>query len=147
MWELNSKKGWAQKHWCLRIVVLEKTLDSPLDSKEIQPVNPKRNQSWVFFGRTDAEAEALILWPPDARSWLIWKDHDAGKDWRQEEKGIIIREMQVKTTMRYHLSPVRMAIIKKSTNKCWTRCGEGNTPGKVSWYSHYGEQYGGSLQN
>ena len=73
--------------------MLEKTLESPLDNKEIQPVNPKGNQSWIFFGRTDAEAETPILWPPDAKSWLIWKDPDAGKDWGQEEKGMTEDEM------------------------------------------------------
>ena len=86
MWEFDSKESWAPKNWCFWTVVLEKTLESPLDCKKIQPVNPKGIQSWIFIGRTDAEAEALILWPPDAKSWLIWEDHDAGKDWRQEEK-------------------------------------------------------------
>ena len=88
MWELDYKESWAPKNWCFWTVVLEKTLESPLDCKEIQPVHPKGNQSWIFIGRTDAEAEAPILWPPDAKSWLIWKDPDAGKDWRQEEKGM-----------------------------------------------------------
>ena len=87
MWELSFKESWALKNWCFWTVVLEKTLESPLDSKEIQPVHPNGNQSWMFFGRTDAEAETPILWPPDAKNWLIWKDPDAGKDWRQEEKG------------------------------------------------------------
>ena len=87
MWELDYKESWALKNWCFWTVVLEKTLESPLDCKEIQPVHPKGNQSWVFIGRTDVEAETLILWPPDAESWLIWKDPDAGKDWGQEEKG------------------------------------------------------------
>ena len=87
MWELGHKEGRAPKNWCFRTVVLEKTLESPLDCKEIKPVNPKGNQSWVFIGRTDAEGETLILWPPDVKSWLIEKDPDAGKDWRQEEKG------------------------------------------------------------
>ena len=87
MWELDHEEGWALKNWCFWTVVLEKTLESPLDSKEIKPVNPKANQSWIFIGRTDAEAEAPILWPPDAKSWLIRKDPNAGKDWRQEEKG------------------------------------------------------------
>ena len=81
------KKGWATKNWCFWTVVLEKTLESPLDCKEIQSVHPKGNQSWIFIGRTDAEAETLILWQPDAKNWLIWKDPDAEKDWRQEEKG------------------------------------------------------------
>ena len=87
MWELDYKESWVPKNWCFLTVVLEKTLESPLDSKEIQPVNPKGNQSWIFTGRTDTEAEALILWPHDAKNWLIWKVPDAGKDWRQEEKG------------------------------------------------------------
>jgi len=85
MWELDNKKGWSLKNWCLQTVVLEKTLDSPLDSKEIKPVNPRGNQPWVFIVRTDAEAEVSILWPPDAKSQLIRKDPDAGKDWRQEK--------------------------------------------------------------
>ena len=86
MWELDHKEGWVPKKWCFWIVVLEKTLESPLDSKEIKPVNPKGNQSWIFIGRTDPEAEALILWPPDAKSQLTGKDPNAGKDWGQEEK-------------------------------------------------------------
>ena len=93
MWELEHKESWAPKNWCFWIVVLEKTLESPLDCKEIQPVHPKGDQSWVFIGRTDVEAETPILWPPDAKDWLIWKDSDAGKDWRQEEKGTTEEEM------------------------------------------------------
>ena len=85
---LDYKESWAPKNWCFWPVVLEKTLESPLDCKEIQPVHPKGDQSWVFIGRTDAEAETPILWPPDAMIWLIGKDPDAGKDWGQEEKGI-----------------------------------------------------------
>ena len=81
MWELDYKESWALKNWT---VVLEKTLESPLDCNEIQPVHPKGNQSWIFIGRTDAEAETPLLWPPDAKSWLILKDPNAGKDWRQE---------------------------------------------------------------
>ena len=87
MWELDYKESWAQKNWCFWTVVLDKTLESFLDCKEIQPVHPKGDQSWVFIGRTDVEAEILILWPPDAKSWLIGKDPDAGKEWRWEEKG------------------------------------------------------------
>ena len=83
MWELDYKESWGLENWCFWTVVLEKTLESPLDCKEIQPVHPKRNQSWIFIGRTDAEAETLILWPPDVKNWLIWKDPDAGKDWRR----------------------------------------------------------------
>ena len=93
MWELDYKESWAQKNWCFWTVVLEKTLESPLDSKEIQPVHPKRDQSWVFIARTDVEAETSILWPPNAKSWLIGKDPDAGKDWGQEEKGMTEDEM------------------------------------------------------
>ena len=88
MWKLDHKEGWVMKNWCFWIVVLEKTLESPMNSKEVTPVNPKGNQPWIFIGRTDAEAEALILWPSDSKSWLIGKDPDAGKDWRQEEKGM-----------------------------------------------------------
>ena len=91
MWELDHKEGWVPKNWCFWAVVLEKTLESPLDSKEIQPVNLKGNQPWVFIGRTDAEAS--ILWPSDVKSQLIGKDPDAGKDWRQEEKGTAEDEM------------------------------------------------------
>ena len=93
VWELDYKEIWSLKNWCLWTVVLEKTLESPLDCKEIQPVHPKGNQSWIFMGRTDAEAEAPILWPPDVKNWLIWKDPDAGKDWREEEKGMTEDEM------------------------------------------------------
>ena len=87
MWELDYKESWAPKNWCFWTVVLEKTLESPLDCKEIQPVHPKGNRCWILTGRTDAEAETPVLWPPDAKNWLTWKDLDAGKDWRQEEKG------------------------------------------------------------
>ena len=92
-WELDHKEGWALKNWCFLTVVLDKTLESPLDCKEFQPVHPKGNQSWVFIGRTDAEAETPILWPPDAKNWLIGKIPDAGKDWRWEEKGMTEDEM------------------------------------------------------
>ena len=85
--ELDYKESWTLKNWCFWTVVLEKTLEGPLDSKETQPVHPKGNKSWLFIGRTDAEAETAMLWPPDAKNWLIGKDPDAGKDWRQEEKG------------------------------------------------------------
>ena len=89
MWNLDSKEGWALKNWCFWIVVLENTLESPLDSKEIKPVNSKGNQPWIFTGRTDAEAEAPILWPPDMKNWLIGKDLDPGKDRRQKVKGSV----------------------------------------------------------
>ena len=85
--ELDCEEGWALKNWCFWTVELEKTLASPLDCKEIEPVHPKGNQSWIFIGRSDVETETPILWPPDAKNWLIWKDPDARKDWKREEKG------------------------------------------------------------
>ena len=93
MWELDCEESWALKNWYFWTVVLEKTLESPLDCKEIQPVHPKGDQSWLFIGRTDVEAETPIVWPPDAKSWLICKDPDAGRDWGQEEKGMTEDEM------------------------------------------------------
>ena len=93
MWELDCEESWVLKNWCFWTVVLEKTLSSPLDCKEIQPVHPKGNQSWIFIGRTDAEAETPILWPPHAQSCLIGKDPDAGRDWGQKEKGATGDEM------------------------------------------------------
>ena len=93
MWELDCGESWVLKNWWFWTEVLEKTLESPLDCKEIKPVNPKGNQPWVFTGRADAGAEATILWPPDAKNWLIWKDPAAGKVWRQEEKGMTEDEM------------------------------------------------------
>ena len=93
MWDLDNKKGWTLRNWCLLTVVLEKTLESSLDCKEIKPVNPKGNQTWIFTGRTDVVADAPILWPPDTKSWLTGKDPDAGKDWWKEEKGATEDEM------------------------------------------------------
>ena len=93
MWELDHKESWAPKNWCFWTVMLEKTLESLLACKEIQPVNPK--ESWIFIGRTNAEAETPILWPPDAKNWLIGKDPDAVKDWKQEVKGMTEDEMVV----------------------------------------------------
>ena len=93
MWELDYKESWAQKNYCFWTVVLEKTLESPLDCKEIQPVHPKGNQARVFIRRSDVEAETPIFWPPDVKSWLIWKDSDVGNDWRWEEKGTTEDEM------------------------------------------------------
>ena len=92
-WELDHKESWAPKNWCFWTVVLEKTLESPMDSKEIKPLNPKGNQSWILIGRTDAKDEAPTLWPPDVKNGLIGKDPDAGKDWRQEEKEMTEDEM------------------------------------------------------
>ena len=93
MWKLDCEESWALKNWCFWTVVLEKTLESPLDCKDIQPVHPKEDQSWVFIGKTDAEAATLILWPPHAKNWLTGKDPDAGRDWGQEEKGTTEDEM------------------------------------------------------
>ena len=93
MWELDCEESWVPKNWCFWTVVLMKTLESPLDWKEVQPVHPKGDQSWVFIGGTDVEAETPVLWPPDAKSWLIWKDPDAGRDWGQEEKRTTEDEM------------------------------------------------------
>ena len=93
MWELDYKESWAPKNWCFWTVVLEKTLESSLDCKDIKPVNPEGNQSWTFIGRTDPETETPVLWPPDLKNWLICKDPDARKDWRQEEKGMTEDEM------------------------------------------------------
>ena len=92
MWELDHKENWVLKNWCCW-TALSKIFESPLDCKEIQPVNPKGNKSWIYIGRTDAEAETPILWPPDVKDWFIGKDPDAGKDWRQEEKGTTEDEM------------------------------------------------------
>ena len=93
MWKLDYKENWALKNWCFWTRVLEKTLESPSDCKEIQPIHPKGNQSWIVIGRTGAKAEVTILWPPVAKNWLIWKDPDSGKDWGQEEKGMTENEM------------------------------------------------------
>jgi len=93
MWELDCEESWAPKNWCFWTVVLEKTLDSPLDCKEIQPVHSEGDQPWDFFGRNDAKAETPVLWPPHAKSWLIREDSDAGRDWGQEEKGTTEDEM------------------------------------------------------
>ena len=97
MWELDCKESWVLKNWCFWTVVLEKTLESPLDSKKIKLVNPKGNQSWIFFGRTDAEDETPVLWSPDTKNWLTGKDPDAGKDWKQEKN-----EMTEDETVGWH---------------------------------------------
>ena len=114
MWELDHKESWMQKNWCFWTVVLEKTLESPLDSKEIQPVHPKGNQSWIFIGRTDAEAEIPIPWPPDAKNWLIGKDPDAGKNWRQE-KGTTEDEMVdgITDSMNMSLSELQELVMDR----------------------------------
>ena len=104
MWELDYKESWLPKNWCFWTVVLEKTLESPLDCKEIQPVHTKGDQSWVCTGGTDVEAETPILWPPHVKCWLIGKDSDAGKDWGQEEKGTTEDEMAGSITDSMHMS-------------------------------------------
>ena len=93
MWELDYKDSWVPKNWCFWTVVLEKTPESPLDWKEIQPVHPKGSQSWIVIGSTDAEAETLVLWPPNVKNWLVGKDPNSGEDWRWEEKGTTEDEM------------------------------------------------------
>ena len=131
MWELDYKESWVPKNWCFWTVVLEKTLESPLDCKEIQPVHPKGNQSWILIGRTDPDVETPILWPPDAKNWLIWKDPDAGKDWGQKEKGTTEDEM-VGWRHRHHdmgLGGLRELVIDweawhavfHGVTKSWTR--------------------------
>ena len=110
MWQLDCEESWVPKNWCFWTVVLEKTLESPLDCKEIQPVHPKGDQSWVFIGRTDAEAETPTLWPPHVKSWLVGKDPDAGSDWGQEEKG---------TTDGWMASPTRWAWVWVNSGSWW----------------------------
>ena len=107
MWKLDHKEGWAPNNWYFRTVVLEKTLESPLESEEIKPLNPKGNQPWVFIGRTCAEAEFPILWLCDAKNQLIGKDADAGKDWGQEEKGETEDEITINDSMDMSLSKLR----------------------------------------
>ena len=118
-WELDYKESSLLKNWCFWTVVLEKTLESPLDCKKIQPVHPKGNQSWIFIGRTDAEVETPILWPPDAKNWLIWKDPDAGKDWRWEEKGTTEDEI---VGWHHQLNGHAAAAAAASLQSCPTLC-------------------------
>ena len=114
MWELDHKESWAPMNWCFWTVVLEKTLENPLDCKEIQPVHLKGNQSWMFIWKTDVEAEIPILWQPDVKNWLIWKDPDAGKDWRQAEKGATEDEMDgITDSMEMSLSKLRELVMDR----------------------------------
>ena len=111
IWELDHKESWVLQNWCFWTVVLAMTLESPLDCKEIHAVHPQEDQSWVFIGRTDVEARTPILWPPDAKSWLIWKDPDAGRDWGQEEKGTTEDEMV--DSMDMSLSNLRELVMDR----------------------------------
>ena len=115
MWESDCEESWVQKNWCFWIVALEKTLESPLDCKEIQPAHSKGDQSWVFFGRSDAKAETPVLWPPHAKSWLIGKDSDAGRDWGQEEKGTKEYEIMdgINDSMDVSLSEVQELVMDR----------------------------------
>ena len=115
MWELDYKENWVPKNWCFWTVVLERTLESPLDCKEIKAVHPKRNQSWIFLESTDAEAETPILWPPDVKNWLIGKDPDVGKDWWQKEKGMTDDEMLdcITNSMYMKLSKLREQVMDR----------------------------------
>ena len=113
MWELDYKESWVPKNWCFWTVVLEKTLESPLNCKEIQPVHPKGDQSWVFTGRTDAEVETPIVWPPDVQKWLIGKDPDAGKDWGQEDKGTTEDEMVDVDSMDMSLCKLQQLVMDR----------------------------------
>ena len=114
MWKLDYKESWAPKNWCFWTVVLEKTLESPLDCKKIQPVHPKGDQSWVFIGRTDAKAETPVLWPPYVKSWLIGKDPEAGRDWGWEEKGTTEDEMDgITDSMDMSLSELQELVMDR----------------------------------
>ena len=128
MWELDHKESWALKNWCFWTVVLEKTLESPLDCKEIQPVHPKGNQPWIFTGRTDAKAETPILWPPDVKNWLTGKDTDAGKDWRREEKGMTEDEI-----VGWHCWQDGHALLEQAP-------GAGDGQGGLAWCSPRGHK-------
>ena len=148
MWELNYIESWAPKNWCFWTVVLEKALESLLDFKEIKPARPKGNQSWIFIGRTDVEAETLVLWPPDAKSWLIWKDPDAGKDWRQEENGMRGDEM-VGWHHQYNRHEFEQALRVCDGQKMVACCSpwghkESDTTERLNWTELPGNNYNGN---
>ena len=139
---VDHKESWVPKNWCFWTVVLEKTLESPLDCKEIKPVNPKGNQSWIFIGRTDGEAETPILWPSDAKNWLIGKDPDAGKDWRQEEKGMTEDEtVGCHHRLNGHESEQALGVgDEQGSLACYSPQGhqESDTTEWVNWTEHTG---------
>ena len=137
MWELDCEESWAPKNWCFWTVVLDKTLESPLNCKEIHPVLSKGDQPWVFLGRNDAKAETLILWPPHATSWFIGKDSDAGRDWGQEEKGTTEDEM---AGWHHRLDGREFEWILEDGDgqgglACWDSWGhkESDTPERLNW--------------
>ena len=134
VWKLNYKESWAPKNWRFWTVVLEKTLESPSDCKKIQPVHPKGNQSWIFVGRTDAEAETPILWLPDTKSWLIWKDPDAGKDWRHEERGL----QRMRWLGDMSLGKLREFGDGQKGLVCWSPwgCNESDTTEWLNWTAY-----------
>ena len=137
MWELDCEESWVPKNWCFWTVVLEKTLESPLDCKEIQPVHPKGDQSWVFIGRIDVEAEIPIFWPPHAKNWLIWEDPDAGKDWRWEEKGMTEEEMAgcITNSMNMCLGRLWQLVMDR---EAWHAAVHGITKSRI-WLSDWTE--------